>query len=96
MTETFIVNVSIHISMNEQMVDVQLHGLVDEQQPARDRIKYACPAFMFTCLHLLHEAAGASIQVSLAFRLTTRLGTLVTGQVMRICRLHIFPTTSEH
>lgn len=35
MTETFIVNVSIHVSMNEWMVDVQLRGLVDEQQATR-------------------------------------------------------------
>jgi len=48
MTETFIVNVSIHVSMNERMVNVQLHGLVDEQQLARDRMKYACPACIFT------------------------------------------------
>jgi hypothetical protein len=48
MTETFIVNVGIHVSMNERIVDVQLHGPVDEQQLSRDRMKYARPACVFT------------------------------------------------
>lgn len=48
MTETFIVKIGIDVSVNERMVDVQLHGSFDEQQLARDRMKYACPACMFT------------------------------------------------
>jgi hypothetical protein len=40
-TETFIVNVGINVSMNERMVDVQLNGPVYDQHVARDRMKYA-------------------------------------------------------
>lgn len=47
------------------------------------------PCLRVRCLHPLQEAAGALIQVSLAFRLTTRPG---SSGSHGDCRLHFFPS----
>ena len=65
MAETFIVNVSIHISMNEQMVDVQLHGLVDEQQFQRccHFLKHSWESFSRSVFRTACDSASVSSSV---------------------------------